>query len=181
MASKQTRLVIKNQINTDVTNMIVSDIDNHDWDGDSRPDHNIHGKGIKMGEEVNEREEINTAAKTHMVTIEFLLANGDSFKHRFNQGNALNSGYKGHAIYTGNRYDYLIHMQSYIPNLQLTLRAPIRWAVLIETLRRRGTCATFLPGWKAILTDMCTTRNPTGSIPGRIGTNGFKLCWRGFP
>lgn len=120
-------------VGVDVTKMVVSDIDDHDWDGDSRPDHNIDGKSINQGKEVNEREEINTMAlKGNMVTIEFLLSNGDSFAHRFNQGNAVaTNGHNTYKIYSSKQYDYTVHEyaesdKANIPNLVLFLTVQLK-------------------------------------------------------
>lgn len=89
MASIHTRLIIRNLTAIDISKMIVNEIDDHDWDGDSRPDHNIHGKGIPAYEMIDEREEINRFATSNMVTIEFQFSNGDSFKYRFDQRKAI--------------------------------------------------------------------------------------------
>eukprot|EP01040_Poterioochromonas_malhamensis_P016266 gene16266-18427_t len=49
----------------------VSGIDNFDWDGDSRPDHNYNNITINQRSVVNQREELNAKAASSWYTIVF--------------------------------------------------------------------------------------------------------------
>jgi 1-phosphatidylinositol phosphodiesterase len=61
-ASKKTILCVHNKT-TQAHNLDVTDIDNFDWDGVSRPDNNFRGLVIGPGETRCNREETNTRSK----------------------------------------------------------------------------------------------------------------------
>jgi len=54
----------------------VAEVDNHDWDGDSRPDHNFQDKEIAPHSTIKERQEINAKSSTAMSTFK-LSQNGE--------------------------------------------------------------------------------------------------------
>jgi hypothetical protein len=63
-ASLETHVLIHNSTDIPVK-IAISDIDNYDWDGNSRPDYNLNGVVLKPGESIEKREEINKAARPH--------------------------------------------------------------------------------------------------------------------
>lgn len=72
-ASKSTTICVHNR--TDMAhNLDVTDIDNFDWDGVSRPDKNFRGVLISPGETRCNREEVNTYSKPAFT----FLIDGDS-------------------------------------------------------------------------------------------------------
>ena len=60
-SSQATDLTVENRSNVAVR-LGVSDIDNYDWDGVDRPDHNLNGVVLAPGQSVTRREEINARA-----------------------------------------------------------------------------------------------------------------------
>ncbi|MHB1562383.1 MAG: hypothetical protein ACYC61_33500 [Isosphaeraceae bacterium] len=56
--SQATYLTIRNQSPYSIR-LGVSAVDNHDWDGNSRPDHNLQGVVLQPGTSVTRREEVN--------------------------------------------------------------------------------------------------------------------------
>ena len=91
-SSQETYLKVYNFTGSNITNTVVSSIDNNDWDGDSRPDHNFNGVQIDSLNYLQEREEINSHANSAWFTIEFTFANGDTATLRNDQFDALNDG-----------------------------------------------------------------------------------------
>ena len=49
--------------------ILVEDIDNHDWDGVSRPDHNWHGTYIRSAQTICERAEVNDRTRSQFTFI----------------------------------------------------------------------------------------------------------------
>ncbi|CAF1525794.1 unnamed protein product, partial [Adineta steineri] len=49
----------------------VSEVDNYDWDGDSRPDHTFNGVEIPPHDKVKHRQEINAKSSKAMSTMKF--------------------------------------------------------------------------------------------------------------
>ena len=67
----------------------VSDVSSFDWDGRSRPDHNLHRKTVRPGTFVYEREELNKAATSHMMTLKLQFSDGNHLYLRIDQGLAI--------------------------------------------------------------------------------------------
>lgn len=98
--SRKTGLKIGNSTPTKVS-ITVDQIENYDWDGVSRPDHNIHGRSIAPYESILEREEINYSAKSgSWFRLTFKFEDGRSFQQRFNQREALNNYYLNKQIHS---------------------------------------------------------------------------------
>merc|ERR1712178_125042 len=64
----------------------VTDVDNFDWDGDSRPDHNFNGVTIPVAGSLKQREEINSNAIGIYYTLTLTWGNGVSNTLRMDQG-----------------------------------------------------------------------------------------------
>lgn len=56
----------------------VTDVENFDWDGDSRPDHNFNGVTIPLGGSLKQREEINKNSAVITYTLHLMWENGVS-------------------------------------------------------------------------------------------------------
>lgn len=63
-ASRATFVMVANR--TDFTvRIVISEIDSYDWDGGSRPDHNLQGVVLAPGQSTTQREEINYNSYPH--------------------------------------------------------------------------------------------------------------------
>jgi len=104
--SYHTRLKIENYTNTDITNISVSEIDNYDWDGGSRPDHNFHGCSISAGCSKEEREEVNANASNCPFRMKLTFRDGRECSFRINQKYVMgdSSGFSNYG--TGVDVDY---------------------------------------------------------------------------
>jgi 1-phosphatidylinositol phosphodiesterase len=88
MTSQQTTLCIVNTSGIDITNVQVSEIDNFDWDGDSRPDHNFQGATILNNNSRCEREELNANARSVGYRMTLKFTNGTELSFRNDQKDA---------------------------------------------------------------------------------------------
>jgi len=88
MSSKHTTLCVVNFSGFDITNTKVTEVDNYDWDGDSRPDHNFKDAVIKFNNSCCEREEINTHSKGCWYRLTFTFSNGQTLSFRNDQKDA---------------------------------------------------------------------------------------------
>ncbi|RZC33859.1 TPR 11 domain containing protein, partial [Asbolus verrucosus] len=96
MGSIHTRLRIVNNTNTDIINTSVSGIDNYDWDGGSRPDHNFNGVFIRSKCSEERREEVNRNARhcPFTMTLNFRNGNVDTFRIHQKQAIGCCDGFK---------------------------------------------------------------------------------------
>lgn len=78
MASTETWICLKNETGERKL-ILVRDIDNFDWDGLSRPDHNWNGTYVEAGKTRCERAEVNNAANPP--TFSFII-NGAQAAHK---------------------------------------------------------------------------------------------------
>jgi len=71
----------------------VSNIDNNDWDGNSRPDHNLNGRIVNPMTNITEREELNANATSRMFTLQVHFKEDDGTANdihmRIDQGIAI--------------------------------------------------------------------------------------------
>ena len=67
----------------------VSNVDDYDWDGSSRPDHNLHGRTLYKKSTIVEREELNANASSNMFTLDVALENGKHLIFRIDQRTAI--------------------------------------------------------------------------------------------
>ncbi|RZC33848.1 TPR 11 domain containing protein [Asbolus verrucosus] len=89
MGSIHTKLRIVNNTNTDIINTSVWGVDNYDWDGDSRPDHNFSGVFIGSKSSEERREEVNKSANHCPFTISLQFRNGTVDTFRIHQRHAI--------------------------------------------------------------------------------------------
>lgn len=82
-------LEINNQTQHEFT-ISVSGIDNFDWDGDGRPDHNFQNVKVGAGSANKQREELNAKANSAWFNMTLSFSNGDSISFRNDQRDALN-------------------------------------------------------------------------------------------
>jgi len=88
MSSRHTTLCIVNTTGMDITQIDISEIDNNDWHGDSRPDHNFQGVSIKNNDSRCESEEINDYASYCPYRITLKFSNGTDLSFRNDQKDA---------------------------------------------------------------------------------------------
>lgn len=88
MASHRTDLCIVNTSAREITDIYIDQIDNYDWDGDSRPDHNFQHVSIKDEDSRCEREDLNSYAKTAWYRMKLTFPNGDWLRFRNDQKEA---------------------------------------------------------------------------------------------
>jgi hypothetical protein len=50
--SKKTYLMLKNETNVNITNIVVTNVDNYDWDSGARPDNQFAGVSIRAGHDL---------------------------------------------------------------------------------------------------------------------------------
>ncbi|CAF0945420.1 unnamed protein product [Adineta steineri] len=86
--SHKTSLEIHNDTNGEIK-IKISEIDNHDWDGNSRPDHNFNDAVIPPRSSKEEREEINAKSSTAMSKMTIEQDGKDQFSMRVNQWDAM--------------------------------------------------------------------------------------------
>jgi len=87
MASHGTFLTISNLTDNNMT-ITVSETNNYDWDGYSRPDHNFHNVVIPAGGETTQREELNAHAASAWYRMTMSFKNGDEISLRNDQYDA---------------------------------------------------------------------------------------------
>lgn len=88
MVSAKSFLDIVNNTPFDFT-IQVSQIDNSDWDGVSRPDKNFHNVRIASRQSNCQRAEVNTANDSNMFTMLLIFSNGDRCSFRNDQRDAF--------------------------------------------------------------------------------------------
>lgn len=86
--SLETHLCVANMTDLDVTKIDVSHVDNYDWDGDSRPDHNFKGATIARKNGRCEREELNANANGAPFTMELTFSDNTTLTFRADQQDA---------------------------------------------------------------------------------------------
>lgn len=69
----------------------VSEVDNYDWDGDSRPDHTFQNVEIPAHESIKHRQEINAKSDSAMSTMRFFQEDQEIFAIRIDQWAAKSS------------------------------------------------------------------------------------------
>lgn len=89
MASKESYLEIKNSTKQNFS-ISVSEVDNYDWDGNSRPDHNFQGVTIQPETSNKQREELNKYAKSAWFRMTLNFAGGQTATFRNDQYDAIN-------------------------------------------------------------------------------------------
>lgn len=87
-ASQESYIIIVNHTKGDIQ-LSISEVDSHDWDGQSRPDANLHGRIIKAGESIREREEMNRWSRTCWFRLTIKCSNGNTFSQRIDQAKSL--------------------------------------------------------------------------------------------
>lgn len=85
MASQQTTFCLVNESGMDIVNTSVSEVDNYDWDGQSRPDKNFAGCRISNNNSRCQREEINTHAKSSPFKLTLTFSDGTDLTFRTDQ------------------------------------------------------------------------------------------------
>lgn len=89
MSSKESYLQITNNTNQSFS-IAVSDIQNSDWDGVSRPDQNFQGVTIQPGTSNKQREELNKYANSAWFKMTLKFSGGQTVFFRNDQYNAIN-------------------------------------------------------------------------------------------
>ncbi|MDQ2079956.1 hypothetical protein RA307_07175 [Xanthobacteraceae bacterium Astr-EGSB] len=87
-ASLETHLCVANMTDLDITKIDVTHVDNYDWDGKSRPDHNFKGATIPRRNSRCEREELNANANGAPFTMELTFSDNTTLTFRGNQQDA---------------------------------------------------------------------------------------------
>ena len=107
--SAESYLQIENQTDEKLT-IEVSDVDNYDWDGDSRPDHEGTGfqnASIDPQQSIEKRQEMNAKSSTAMSTMKFFVDEEERFDFRVDQWKSyveqdnnyeLANGYNAHFV-----------------------------------------------------------------------------------
>lgn len=88
MGSHATYLKIVNNTSLDMTITNVDDTDNYDWDGASRPDKNFNNANITPYNSCEQREELNSYARSAWYTMHISFANGQKITLKNNQYDA---------------------------------------------------------------------------------------------
>lgn len=86
--SHETYLELMNDSNGPLV-IEVSEVDNHDWDGNSRPDHQFQGAVIPPRNSIKHRQEINAKSSSAMSTMKFRQDGEPAFSLRIDQWAAL--------------------------------------------------------------------------------------------
>jgi hypothetical protein len=81
---------------------------NHDWDGDSRPDHQFQDATIDPHSSIKHRQEINAKSDTAMSTMTFHVGDEAKFTMRVDQWNAKAKTETSKDFDLGN--DYSAHL-----------------------------------------------------------------------
>ena len=109
--SAESYLKIENETDEKLT-IQVSEVDNHDWDGDSRPDHEETGfqnASIDPQQSIEKRQEMNAKSSSAMSTMKFFVDEEERFDFRVDQWNSyveqddnyeLSNGYNAHFVST---------------------------------------------------------------------------------
>lgn len=98
MPSKRTDLKIINNTTLNITRIWINEIDNYDWDGSSRPDHNFHNVSIAAQESRSQREEINSHARSSWYRMHIEFENGDKITFRNDQQDALHKHHRDYSF-----------------------------------------------------------------------------------
>lgn len=85
MSSEATSLTIVNNTPFDILRTKVTETDNFDWDGASRPDNNFQGVSIAARSRCEQREELNSNARSAWYRMELTFTNGDVVSFRADQ------------------------------------------------------------------------------------------------
>lgn len=85
MASRHTTLCIVNTTGMDIEEIRVTEIDDFDWDGDSRPDINFQGVSIANNDSRCEREELNKLARSAWYRMTLRFSDGRDLTFRNDQ------------------------------------------------------------------------------------------------
>lgn len=112
MLSKKTFLKICNE--TDLNMSIrISDIDNFDWDGVSRPDNNFQNATIPAGQSIKEREEINARSSSCPFRMHITFENNETVNFRNDQRDALTQiSLRNYPLEGSNKNDYLLTQEA---------------------------------------------------------------------
>nr|VFK27063.1 MAG: hypothetical protein BECKMB1821G_GA0114241_10258 [Candidatus Kentron sp. MB]VFK31381.1 MAG: hypothetical protein BECKMB1821I_GA0114274_10239 [Candidatus Kentron sp. MB]VFK75457.1 MAG: hypothetical protein BECKMB1821H_GA0114242_10239 [Candidatus Kentron sp. MB] len=111
MASHATYLSIFNFTNEDI-NITVTETDNYDWDGVSRPDHNFNNVTIASEKMKREREELNASARSAWYRMNISLLNGDEITFRNDQHDALGSFSREYKLEGSSSGKYNLHQEA---------------------------------------------------------------------
>ncbi|CAF1002004.1 unnamed protein product [Didymodactylos carnosus] len=85
--SRATWLEVKNDTDQQIQ-IKISEVDNSDWDGDSRPDHNFQNAIIEAHQSKKERQELNAHNQTAEFTMTVSQGGNEQFAIRINQWDA---------------------------------------------------------------------------------------------
>lgn len=85
MSSFATNFCILNESDYDIITTQVDQIDNFDWDGVSRPDHNFQDVAIHAGYRLCEREEVNRWTTGAWFRIKLVFNNCEWVRFRVDQ------------------------------------------------------------------------------------------------
>ncbi|MCR8842423.1 phosphatidylinositol-specific phospholipase C [Paenibacillus sp. SC116] len=88
MASIRTDLKVTNNTPLSMVRIWVTDTDNYDWDGGSRPDHNFQNVSLAAYDSREEREELNYWASSAWYRLHIQFQNGDTVSFRNDQYDA---------------------------------------------------------------------------------------------
>ena len=88
MASIRTDLRLTNNTPLNMKRIWVTETDNYDWDGESRPDHNFQNVSLASYASREEREELNYWAGSAWYRLHVEFQNGDYISFRNNQYDA---------------------------------------------------------------------------------------------
>lgn len=122
--SYETWIRIDNRTDHDMT-LHVSDVDNHDWEGHSRPDENLKNKIVSVNGLIREREEINAHAKTNMFTLTVSMGNNDKMPIRVDQRKAREEQHSQTLVWKGAHGAYVGVVESIREEGKPTLRISI--------------------------------------------------------
>ena len=110
--SRKTGVFIVNLLN-EAIKLEISQVDNFDWDGVSRPDKNLHGRTLSPKEYTCQREEINANASKCWYRLHIILPSGLSFSQRIDQKLALSSRIYDTNDYNVNNHTFRIIVKSF--------------------------------------------------------------------
>ena len=88
MSSTHTTLCIVNTSGIDITNIEVSEVDNYDWGGNSRPDRNFQGITLPNNNSPGEREELNNWSNSAWYRMTLTFSDGTNLTFRNDQKDA---------------------------------------------------------------------------------------------
>lgn len=122
MPSKATYLTIVNDTSMAMT-IAVTETDNYDWDGSSRPDHNFQNVTIAAHSSVKNREELNYYAKSAWYRMTITFTNGQKITFRNDQQDAFKDLNRMYQCNSG----YLVWQLSGNDNNQMTISPYSAW------------------------------------------------------